>query len=154
MVTIRTIEHIKTGAKINMWNGIYAVLLGFFYLIFSDFILKINFRALGDSWGFFDKFNPDLSALFGRLFILVGLIIVAVGAGLIYLSHTVAKKKEKDLWIVLFIIGIIFWSGLLTIEILNKNYYTIAMSFFGWITFVVGMFIPIRYYLEKPYDSY
>jgi len=154
MVAIRTIENIKTGSRITLWNGIYAILLGFFYLIFSNFILKINFRALEGSWGFFDKFNPEISALFGRLFILVGLIIVAVGAGIVYLSYSIAKKKEKDLWVVLFVIGIIFWSGLLTIEILNQNVYTISLSFIGWITFIIGKIIPIKYYLEKPYSSY
>jgi hypothetical protein len=154
MVTIRTIENIKLGSRITFANGIYAILLGIFYFIMKDFILKINFRSLGSSWGFFDKFNPEISALFGRLFILVGLIIIATGAGIIYLSHIIQKKKEKDFWIVLFIIGIIFWTGLFIIEALNKNIYTITLSFVGWLTFVIGMLIPIKYYIEKPYVDY
>lgn len=154
MVNIKTIKNIKLGSKITLINGIYAILLGIFYLAFSNFILKINFQAIDSAWGFFERYNAEIGSLFGRLFILVGLIIIAVGACIIYLSHCISKKKEKDLWIVLFIIGIIFWSGLFTIEALNQNLYTITLTFIGWITFIIGMLIPIRYYLEKPYDSY
>ena len=99
MVTIRTVQNIKLGARITLWNGIYTILLGIFYLVFTNIILKINFSAIKDaSWGFFDKFNPEIGAMFGRLFILVGLIIIAIGACIIYLSYTISKKKEKDYW--------------------------------------------------------
>jgi len=155
MVTIRTIENIKLGSRITFLNGIYAILLGIFYIVSSNFLLTVNFRQIQDaSWGFFEKFNPEIATLFGRLFILVGLIIIAAGICIIYLSHIIAKKKEKDFWIVLFIIGIIFWTGLFIIEALNKNIYTISLGFIGWISFIVGMLIPIKYYLEKPYDRY
>lgn len=155
MVTIRTVQNIKFGSKITLLNGIYAIFLGFFYIIFSKFILNINFKSIKDiTWGFFYKFNPEIASMFGRLFILVGLIIIGTGGAIIYLSNTISRKKEKDLWIVLFIIGIIFWTGLFTIEALNKNPYTITASFIGWLSFVIGMLIPIKYYLEKPYDSY
>ena len=155
MVTIRTVQNIKLGAKITFANGIYAILLGLFYLTFSQFILKINFRSIdGISWGFFDKFNPAIGSMFIRLFILVSLIIFATGACIIYISYIIGKKKEKDLWIVLFIIGIIFWTGLFIIEALNRNIYTILLSFTGWLWFIIGMLIPIKYYLEKPFDEY
>lgn len=155
MVTIRTVQNIKLGARITFANGVYALLLGAFYMFFAEFILKINFRAIdGISWGFFDKFNPAIGSMFVRLFILVSLIIFATGIFIIYMSHVISKKKEKDFWIILFIIGIIFWSGLFTIEALNKNIYTILLSFTGWLWFVIGMLIPIKYYLEKPYDTY
>jgi len=155
MVTIRTVQNIKLGSRITFANGVYAILLGIFYLVFTNFIMKINFRAIdGISWGFFDKFNPQIGWLFFRLFILLGLVLIAVGACIIYLSHIIAKKKEKDFWVVLFIIGIIFWTGLFVIEALNRNIYTIVLSFFGWLTFIIGMLIPIGYYLEKPYKEY
>jgi len=155
MVTIRTVQNINLGSRITFANGVYAIFLGIFYLVFTNFIMKINFRAIdGISWGFFDKFNPEIGGLFFRLFILISLVIMAMGACIIYLSHIIKKKKEKDFWIVLFIIGIIFWTGLFVIEALNRNIYTIVLSFIGWLTFIMGMLIPIKYYLEKPYRDY
>ena len=154
MVNIKTIKNIKLGSKITLVNGIYAILIGIFYLTFSNFILKINFESMGIAWGFFERYNAEISALFGRLFILVGLIVIAIGAGIIYLSYCIIKEKEKDLWIVLFFIGIVFWSGLFIIEALNQNWYTIGMTLVGWVSFIIGMMIPIRYYIEKPYKSY
>jgi len=152
MVTIRTIENIKLGSKITLINGIYAILLGIFYLIYKEFILKISFRAFDASWGFFDRYSPEISALFSRLFILVGLIIIASGICIIYLSYQIHRKKEKDLWIVLLVIGMIFWSGLFIIEALNKNVYTTALSFIGWLSFIIGTVIPIKYYVQRVED--
>lgn len=154
MLTIRTIEHIKTGARITLLNGIYAILLGIFYAIFSGFIMKIDFRAIESSWGFFERYNHEISSLFLKYFILISVIIIAVGVCIIYLSFHILKKKEKATWVVLFIIGIVFWSGLLTVEILNKNIYTICLGFIGWASFILGMIIPIKYYTEKSYDTY
>jgi len=154
MVTIRTVENIKLGSKITFANGIYAILLGFAYIFFFREIMRINFRHVNTTWGFFEKYNPAISSMFLRFFILIGLIIIAVGASIIYLSAIIHRKKEKDMWVVLFTIGIIFWTGLLTIEVLNLNIYTIFLSFLGWLSFIIGMIIPIKYYIEKPYDSY
>ena len=155
MVTIRTVQNIKLGARLTLINGIYAIFLGIFYLFFSEFIMQVNFSKIeGITWGFFDKFNPAIGSLFFRLFILVGLIIIAMGAAIIYLSYNIMKKKEKDLWIVLFIIGMIFWTGLFVIEALNKNMYTISLGILGWASFILGMLIPIKYYLQKPYQEY
>ena len=154
MVTIRTVQNIKIGSRITLLNGIYAILLGIVYLVFARNILKINFSAIGSLWAFFDKFNPEIGSLFVRLFILVGLVIIATGAGITYLSHMISKKKEKDYWVVLFLIGIIFWIGLFTIEALNKNLYTIIASFIGLLSFIIGMLIPIKYYFRKPYETY
>jgi len=149
---IRTIENIKLGAKITRFNGIYAILLGIFYLAYKEFILKVNFDSFGASWGFFDKYSPEVSALFGRLFILVGLIIIAVGICIIYLSNQINKKKEKDLWVILGIIGITFWMGLFTIEALNRNIYTTVLSLIGLLSFVIGTAIPIKYYIRSAED--
>ena len=153
MVTIRTVQNIKIGSRITFLNGIYAILLGIVYLVFARNILKINFSAIGSLWAFFDKFNPEIGSLFVRLFILVGLVIVATGAGITYLSHIISKKKEKDYWIVLLIMGVIFWTGLFIIEAMNKNVYTITASVIGWISFVIGMVIPIKYYFQKSYQD-
>jgi hypothetical protein len=155
MVTIRTVQNIKLGAKITFVNGIYAIICAILYFIFFEFLMTINFSKIeGASWGFFDKFNPAIGSLFFRLFLLVALVIIAMGAAIMYLSYNIMKKKEKDLWVVLFIVGMIFWTGLFTIETLNKNYYTMIFSFIGWLSFIIGMLIPIKYYLEKPYTEY
>ena len=152
MITADTLRKVKFGAKLTFANGIYAIFLGIFYLFLTEFILKINFKMLGSSWGFFDRYNAELGALFSRLFILVGIIIIAMGIAIIYLSYCILKKKAKDLWVVLFIIGVIFWSGLTAIEACNMNIYTIGTSLFGLISFLIGMTIPLRYYLHSTED--
>jgi len=154
MVTIRTVQNIKLGSRITFINGIYAIMIGIFYLIFSNLILKLNFDAVGGTWGFFERYNTDISMIFSRLFILVGVIIITVGASIMYLSYIISRKKEKDFWIVLFIIGGMFWHALFIVEVLNRNALTIIISLIGLVSFVIGMLIPIRYYIDKPYDSY
>ena len=55
----------------------------------------------------------------------------------------------------LFVIGgIIFWPAILTIELLDKNFYGVIAASIGWITFIMGMTIPIRYYMQKQYTEY
>jgi hypothetical protein len=57
-------------------------------------------------------------------------------------------------WVTLFISGIIAWGGLLLISILFKNQILIILSIVGWFSFVIGMLLPIKYYLEKNYREY
>jgi len=71
-----------------------------------------------------------------------------------YLSDFIYKRKEKTTWVILFVSGIISWAGLLTISILVKNWILIVLDFIGWLTFILGMLIPINYYLEKKYREY
>ena len=71
-----------------------------------------------------------------------------------YLSDFIIKRKDKMTWVVLFLSGLISWVGLLTISILFKNWVLIVLSFIGWLDFVVGMVLPIKYYLEKNYKEY
>lgn len=154
MVTIQTIENIKLGSKITLYNGIYAILTGLFYILCYNWIMRENFRAVKSVWQVFYKYNPDISSLFFQLFFLKGLLIIALGIFIIYLSIFINKKKEKSTWVILFITGVIFWAGLLITEVLSRNIYTILLSFFGWFSFVIGQLIPIKYYVHKVYDSY
>lgn len=154
MLTIKTIENIKFGSKITLFNGIYVILLGIYYALFSDLIMTDNFRAFDSFWSFFTRYNSKIGLLFTKNFILMGLFMIAIGICIIYFSMQISKKKEKIDWVILFIIGILFWSGLFIIELFNINLYTIILSFIGWLSFIIGMIIPIRYYIEKPYDSY
>jgi hypothetical protein len=71
-----------------------------------------------------------------------------------YLSDFIIKRKDKMTWVVLFLSGIINWGGLVVISFLFKNTALIILSLIGWISFVFGMVLPIRYYLEKNYREY
>lgn len=154
MPTLKTLENIKKGSRITIFNGIYAILLAVFYFIFFNFILKTNLKAMDIVWQVFSKYNPQINSLILRLMILKGIFILAIGILIIYLSVYIFKKKDKASWIILFIVGLIFWPSLLTFELLDKNWYTAGASFFGWLTFVIGMLIPIKYYTQVEYDEY
>lgn len=154
MLTIRTLENIKRGARITTFNGIYAILLGIVYLGFFKLILKQNFEAISVVWQVFAKYNPAINSLFIKLMIIKGLFIITLGIVIIYLSTYILKKKDKATWVALFIIGLIFWPSLLTFEILDKNWYTAGAAFFGWLTFIIGMLIPIGYYMQREETDY
>lgn len=154
MATIRIIENIKLGVRITLINGIYAILLGIAQLSIAGIIIGENFRAIDISWGFFERYNPKISSLFYKDIILAGLFMIAIGACIIYLSTDISKRKEKVPWMILFIMGIIFWSSLLTMEIFKQNWLTAIPAVIGWLSFIVGMIIPIRYYLGNPYEEY
>jgi len=154
MPTLKTLENIKRGAKLTLFNGIYAVLLAIFYLFFSTFILKTNFKAIDIVWQVFSKYNPQINTLILRLLLLKGIFILAIGIFIIYFSSYIIKKKDKASWITLFIVGLIFWPSLLTFELLDKNLYTAGAAFLGWLTFIIGMLIPIRYYTQREYEEY
>lgn len=154
MLTIRTLQNIKTGAWITLINGIYAVLFGIFFTGFFRLILKTNFRAIEIVWQVFSKYNPAINSLIVKLMIIKGLFILTIGIVIVYLSGYILKKKDKSTWVLLFIVGLIFWPTLLTFEILDHNVYTIIASFIGWLTFIIGMLIPIRYYMQRDYSEY
>lgn len=71
-----------------------------------------------------------------------------------YLSDFIFKRKEKTTWVVLFISGIISWGGLVIISFLFKNKLLIILSFIGWGLFIIGMLLPISYYVSKGYREY
>lgn len=154
MLTIKTVENIKTGSRITYFNGIYAVLAGLYYIIFYNLILKTNLRTFNSVWDVFSKYNPHLAMLFVKTMIIQGLLIIALGLAIVYLSAYIARRKDRSAWVALFIIGLILWGGLLFIEILNHNVLNIAISAIGWVMFIIGMLIPIGYYLDKSNYEY
>ena len=154
MLTIRTVQNIKRGSRITWLNGIYAIILGFLYIVFFKFIIKTNFHTISAIWQIFDKYNPDIAGLFVKLLVIKGVFIISIGIMIIYLSSYILRKKDKSAWFVLFLIGLLFWGSLLTVEILDKNIYTILLSGIGWIMFIIGMLLPIKYYMERDYDDY
>lgn len=154
MLTIQTLENIKRGSRLTFANGIYAILYGLLYLGFIKFIIKSDFRKAEAVWQVFIKYNPTIGSLYIKLMIIKGILIIALGIAILYLSMYVLKKKDKTAWVFLFLIGLVFWPALLTLEILNRNIYTITASFIGWLSFIIGMLIPLKYYLQREYSEY
>ena len=154
MLTIQTVENIKKGSRITFFNGIYTILLGLMYIIFLKPLIKMSFRSIDVIWQLFEKYNPQISSLFIKMMVLKGIFVMAFGVIFIAFSAYILKKKDKSAWAVLFFIGIIFWASLFTLEVLSSNIYTIIASLIGWITFVIGMILPIKYYAQREYTNY
>jgi len=148
------IRRVKQGAKLTLYNGIYMILFGIFYAFSVQFNMKQNFNAINQVWGFFAAFSPEITQLFLLFNILIGLFLISTGITIIHLSDFIIKRKDKMTWVTLFISGLIAWGGLLLISILFKNQILIILSLIGWISFVIGMLLPIQYYLEKSYREY
>ena len=148
------IQRVKQGAKITFYNGVYMILLGLIYIIFAKFNMSVNFDSISQLWGFFEKYNPKIANLFILFNFLIGFLIISMGIILIYLSDFIIRRKEKMTWIVLVLIGITGWGSLLIISILSKNIFQIILNFIGWVTFIIGMLLPIRYYLDRGYMEY
>lgn len=148
------IKRVKQGARITYYNGLYTIILGIFYIIFVRYNMRANFKIIHEVWGFFSHHNPEITSLFFLFNVLIGLFLISTGITTMYLSDFIWKRKEKITWVILFISGIISWGGLLTISILFKNWYLIILSFIGWLTFIIGMILPIKYYLKKNFREY
>ena len=148
------IRRVKQGAKITFYNGIYMILFGIFYAIFVRFNMMQNFDAINELWGFFAKFNPEITFLFYLFNILIGLFLISTGITMMHLSDFIIKRKDKMTWVILFFSGIIAWGGLVIISFLFRNYLLIGLSLFGWLIFIIGMLLPINYYMEKSYREY
>ena len=148
------IQRVKQGARITLYNGIYMILLGLYMIFFIKTNMKITFESIYLLWGFFVRYNANLAYFFYLFNILIGIIIISQGILIIYLSDFIIKRKEKMTWTMLFLSGIITWAALLVISILFENWLLITLTALGWISFLLGMVIPIRYYLEKNYREY
>jgi len=116
--------------------------------------MKTNFISINQLWGFFSKFNPEIAGIFLLFHILIGTLLFSSGIVIIYLSDYIMKRKEKMTWIMLFLFGIINWVALLIVAILLGNIILISATLLGWVTFCIGMLIPINYYLQKSYREY
>jgi len=148
------IRKVKQGARITWYNGIFMILFGIFYAVFVKFNMKQNFNAISELWGFFEKFNPEITQLFIFFNILIGLFLISTGITIMHLSDFILKRKDKMTWVILFVSGLIAWVGLLIISIFFRNMTLIILSLIGWFSFITGMLLPIQYYLEKSYREY
>lgn len=148
------IQKVKQGSKITLYNGIYMILFGIVWIFTIKLNMKSSFTAISSIWQLFEKYNPQIANLFIYLNVIIAIFLVAMGIVIIYLSYFIMKRKEKMTWVVMFLAGIIGWGGLLVISFLIKNKLIFSLTFLGWLSFVIGMFLPIKYYLEKDYREY
>ena len=137
------IQKVKQGAKITYYNGIFMILFGIYFIAFIALNMKTSFSSINQLWGFFSRFNTEITYLFYLFNILIGILLIAQGITITYLSDFIVKRKDKMTWVILFINGLITWAGLLTITFLLKNLYLMIPSLIGWLTFIIGMLIPI-----------
>jgi hypothetical protein len=154
MLTIQTVENIKSGSKWTLVNGIYAILLGIAYLATLGFFIRRGFRSIDVVWQVFSKYNPEIANMLIRMIIIKAILIILIGVMIVALSYHILKKKDKVAWITLFVTGLIFWGSILTLEIMQGDLYLIVPHFIGWITFIIGSLLPVRYYLQRDYTEY
>ncbi len=145
------VKLIRLGSLITLYNGIYAILFGFFMIFFSKFLIAKYFESFPEVWEILvKKWISDISQYF-LILIYTGFLLVSFGIFVIYLSVFVIKKKDKLAWAVLFFGGILGWASMFIVNILAKNLIMIVLSFIGWASFIIGMIIPIKYYIHKEY---
>lgn len=140
---------INLGSKITFYNGVYAILLGFFFIFFSKTLLLEYFKSFPEVWEILvKKWLSDISQYF-LILMYTGFLLISFGIFIIYLSVFITKRKDKLAWVALFLGGISGWAGLFIINILARNWVVVILSFIGWLSFIIGMLIPIKYYLRK-----
>jgi hypothetical protein len=145
---------IRLGSLITLYNGIYAIILGFFMVIFSKFLIKKYFEPFPEIWEILvKKWLSDISQ-YHLILIYAGLLLVSFGIFVIYLSVFIIKRKDNLAWAVLFFGGIVGWASIFIVNIIAKNFIMIILSFIGWASFVTGILIPIKYYLQKGYPKF
>tara|TARA_Y100000310_G_scaffold285110_1_gene308325 strand:+ start:1441 stop:1887 length:447 start_codon:yes stop_codon:yes gene_type:complete len=143
------VKLIKIGSILTLINGIYAILLGLFFIFFSKFLISKYFERFPEVWDILvEKWISDISQYF-LILVYVGFLLISFGIFIIYLSTFLLKTRDKLAWVILFTSGIIGWAGLFIVNILAKNLMMIILSSIGWISLVIGMTIPLRYYIRK-----
>ena len=148
------IKLIKLGSKITLYNGIYSILLGFFFIIFNKFLILRYFKSFPEVWEILvRKWLSDISGYFW-IIVYTGFLLISFGIFIVYLSVFIIKRKDKLAWVALFLGGISGWAGLFIVNILAKNWIVVLLSFIGWVSFVIGMLIPIKYYLQKELPTF
>ena len=140
---------IRLGSLITLYNGIYAILLGLFFIFFSRLLISEYFERFPEVWEILvRKWVSEISQYF-LILIYTGFLLISFGIFIIYLSNFILKKRDKLTWVILFSAGIIGWAGLFVVNVLARNITIIVLSFIGWVSFIIGMVIPIKYYLKK-----
>ncbi len=138
---------------ICLYNGIYAIVYGILMLIFSRMIIAEYFRKNPIPWSLFTvNFNYPAKLYYSLMFT-HGFLLISLGIFIIYLSYFILKRKDKLAWIVLFSGGIISWASLFIVHIIMGSLIITILSFIGWVSFIIGVVIPVNYYLKKRYHE-
>jgi len=148
------IRLIRLGSIITLLNGIYAIILGLFFVFYSRFLISGYFKQFPEIWEILvKKWLSDISQ-YNLILIYTGLLLVSFGIFIIYLSVFIMRTRDKLAWVVLFSGGIVAWAGLFVANILAKNLIVTIISLVGWVSFIIGMIIPIKYYLRKELPNF
>ena len=148
------VKLIRIGSLITLYNGIYAILVGLFFIFFSKFLILKYFESFPEIWEILvKKWLSDISNYF-LILIYTGCLLISFGIFIIYISVFINKRKDKLAWVILFLAGIIGWAGMFVLNIFAKNIIISILSFVGWGSFIIGMLLPIKYYLKKEYPTF
>jgi len=143
------IKLIRLGSLITLYNGIYAIVYGILIIIFNKIILSEYFRKIPVSWRIFERSFPVRAKLYSYLLFTHGFFLISLGILIIFLSYFILKKRDKLAWVILFFAGLIIWASLFIINFITGSWLIFILSFIGWASFVLGMLIPIKYYIKK-----
>ena len=139
---------------ITLINGIYAIFLGLFFVFYSRFLILEYFERFPEIWAILvQKWLSEISQ-YNLILIYTGLLLISLGIFIIYLSVFIMKTRDKLAWVILFSGGIVAWAGLFVVNIIAKNFLVIGLSLVGWVSFIIGMLIPIKYYLKKEIPNF
>ena len=147
------IKLIRASSIITLYNGIYALFYGLFIIIFNKVIISEYFRKIPVIWKVFEESFPFGARLYTSLLLMNAFFLISLGICIIYLSYFILKRKDKLAWAVLFLIGIVGWASWFVINLIMGSWLITILSFIGWASFVIGMVIPLKYYLGKSYPN-
>ncbi len=148
------VKLIRLGSLITFCNGIYAIIHGLLILMFNKLIVAEYFRKIPVRWTVFLESFPYRAKIYFYLLAINSFLLISFGIFIIYLSYFILRRKDKLAWVILFLGGIIGWASLFIINIILGSWLEIILSFVGWGSFIVGMIIPIKYYLQKKYSVF
>lgn len=148
------VKLIRLGSLITLYNGIYSIILGIFMIIFNRFLMIKYFISFPESWEILVKKWITYISQYNLILIYTGFLFISFGIFIVYLSIFIMKRKDNLAWAVLFFAGILGWAAVFIINIVAKNIIMSVLGFIGWVSFVVGMTIPIKYYLQKGYPRF
>jgi hypothetical protein len=148
------VRKIRLGSLITLYNGIYAIIYGIILIFFKNLIMQEYFIKAQVSWNIFTDSFPYRADIYLALLTMKGFMLVCFGIFIIYLSYFILKRKDKLAWVVLFTSGILGWASLFIVNLITGSWILRGLSFIGWASFVLGMIIPLKYYLGKNYQTF
>ena len=145
---------IRFGSLMTLYNGIYAIIYGVLTLIFSKMIIAEYFRKNPISWSSFTVNFQYPAQFYYSLMLTHAFLLISLGIFIIYLSYYILKRKDKLAWLVLSSSGVISWASLFLIHVTIGSLIITILSFVGLASFIAGILLPIKYYLQKSYHEF